>query len=39
MLADFQVYEGDPFEDEDVQWEELRPRAVFLGGARVFGRL
>ena len=39
MLADFQVYEGDPFEDEDVRWEELRPRAVFLGGARVFGRL
>ncbi len=39
MLADFQVYDGDPLEDEDVGWEELRPRAVFLGGVRVLGRV
>ena len=37
MLADVQVYRGDPLEDEDVNWEELRPRAVLLGGARVYG--
>jgi imidazolonepropionase-like amidohydrolase len=39
MLADLQVYEGDPLEDVDVRWEDLRPRAVFLGGVRVFGRI
>jgi len=39
MLADLQVYRGDPLEDEGVKWEELRPRAVLLGGARVFGSL
>ena len=38
-LADLQVYAGDPLEDEDVEWEMLRPRAVLLGGATVFGRL
>ena len=39
MLADLQVYRGDPFEDEDVDWEKLRPRAVLLGGARVYGSI
>ncbi|TMC80183.1 MAG: amidohydrolase [Chloroflexi bacterium] len=39
MLADLQVYRGDPLEDEAVKWEELRPRAVLLGGVRVFGSL
>jgi len=39
MLADLQVYRGDPLEDEGVKWEELRPRAVLLGGAKVFGSL
>jgi predicted amidohydrolase YtcJ len=39
MLADLQVYAGDPLEARDVRWEELRPRAVLLGGAGVFGRL
>ena len=39
MLADLQVYRGDPLEDDDVRWEELRPRAVVLGGAVVFGSL
>lgn len=39
MLADLQVYSGDPLADEDVQWEKVRPRAVLLGGVRVFGRL
>src|SRR2546426_1512353 len=40
MLADLQVYNEDPLEgDGDVTWEELRPRAVLLGGVRVFGSL
>lgn len=39
MLADLQVYKGDPLEDADVRWDELRPRAVLLGGAKVFGTL
>ena len=40
MLADLQVYRGDPLgEDPNVNWEELRPRAVLLGGARVYGSL
>jgi predicted amidohydrolase YtcJ len=39
MLADLQVYDGDPLEDKDVQWDDLRPIAVFLGGVRVFGRV
>ena len=40
MLADLQVYRGDPLDEEgDVDWEQLRPRAVLLGGARVFGTL
>jgi predicted amidohydrolase YtcJ len=37
MLADLQIYRGDPLEDQGVEWEELRPRAVLLGGAKVFG--
>ena len=39
MVADVQVYRGDPLEDEGVKWEELRPRAVLLGGVRVSGSL
>ena len=40
MLADLQVYRGDPLEDgAEVRWEELRPSAVLLGGAKVFGTL
>jgi predicted amidohydrolase YtcJ len=41
MLADLQVYKGDPIgEDADgVDWENLRPRAVLLGGAVVAGSL
>jgi predicted amidohydrolase YtcJ len=37
MLADLQIYRGDPLEEEGVNWEELRPRAVLLGGVKVFG--
>jgi predicted amidohydrolase YtcJ len=39
MLADLQVYSGDPLEMERDGWEALRPRAVLLGGAPVFGSL
>lgn len=40
MLADLQIYRGDPIDESsgsEVVWEELRPRAVLLGGAKVFG--
>jgi predicted amidohydrolase YtcJ len=38
MLADLQVYRGDPLEEgAEVNWDELRPRAVLLGGVKVFG--
>jgi predicted amidohydrolase YtcJ len=37
MLADLQIYPGDPLENDSVSWEELRPRAVLLGGVKVFG--
>jgi predicted amidohydrolase YtcJ len=38
MLADLQVYRGDPLAEEaEVDWESLRPRAVLLGGVKVFG--
>jgi hypothetical protein len=39
MLADLQVYAADPLAGGDVDWEKLRPRAVLLGGVRVFGKL
>src|SRR5437868_10008412 len=37
MIADLQVYRGDPLEDEGVKEEDLRPRVVLVGGVRVFG--
>src|SRR5256884_6585704 len=40
MLADLQVYSGDPLDEEaEVMWDELRPRAVVLGGEVVSGSL
>lgn len=42
MLADVQVYRDDPLgekKDAALDWEELRPRAVLLGGVKVFGSL
>ena len=39
MLADLQVYESDPLVVPRPAWEGLRPRAVLLGGVRVFGEL
>jgi hypothetical protein len=39
MLADLQVYDGDPLTEPGTRWEELRPGAVLLGGVRVFGSL
>src|SRR2546430_12231381 len=40
MLADLQVYSGDPLDEEaEVVWDELRPRAVVLGGEVVSGSL
>jgi predicted amidohydrolase YtcJ len=39
MLADLQVFDGDPLAEPEVDAEKLRPRAVLLGGTVVFGRL
>jgi predicted amidohydrolase YtcJ len=39
MLADVQVYSGDPLEVASERWEALRPRAVLLGGAPAYGLL
>ena len=40
MLADLHVYRADPLEEGiEVDWENLRPRAVLLGGVKVFGTL
>jgi len=39
MLADLQVYSGDPLEAPPERWRALRPRAVLVGGALAFGRL
>ncbi len=39
MLADLQVYERDPLEVPPDGWDGLHPRAVLLGGVRVYGRL
>jgi len=37
MLADMQIYKADPLGEDNVNWEQLRPRAVLLGGVKVFG--
>lgn len=37
MLADLQVYEADPLTTPVAGWDRLRPQAVLLGGAVVFG--
>ncbi|GAC1689999.1 MAG: amidohydrolase [Candidatus Dormibacteraceae bacterium] len=39
MLADLQIYEHDPIDEPAASRPGLRPAAVFLGGARVFGRI
>ena len=39
MLADLQVYAGDPLEAPPERWKALRPRAVLVGGALAFGSL
>ena len=37
MVADLQIYERDPLSEAMSTWDQLRPGAVLLGGARVFG--
>ena len=39
MLADLQVYEDDPLAEPERDPAGLRPRAVLVGGAPVFGSL
>ena len=37
MVADLQIYERDPISESQSTWDQLRPRAVLLGGVRVYG--
>jgi predicted amidohydrolase YtcJ len=37
MVADLQIYERDPINEGQSTWDQLRPRAVLLGGVRVYG--
>jgi predicted amidohydrolase YtcJ len=37
MVADLQVYDPDPLDAAPSDWAQLRPRAVLLGGTRVYG--
>lgn len=37
MIADLQVYERDPLSQATTTWDQLRPRAVLVGGVKVFG--
>jgi len=39
MVADLQVYQRDPLSEPSTTWDRLRPMAVLLGGARVYGSL
>jgi predicted amidohydrolase YtcJ len=39
MVADLQVYDRDPLNEPMATWDQLRPRAVLVGGVGVFGRL
>src|SRR5438309_8135041 len=39
LLADLQVYDGEPLARPRADWPRLRPRAVLLGGVPVFGSL
>jgi predicted amidohydrolase YtcJ len=38
MVADLQVYGRDPLNEPTTTWDQLRPTAVLVGGARVHGR-
>ncbi len=39
MLADLQIYDRDPIDEQVSSRPGLRPRAVLMGGVRVFGSL
>jgi predicted amidohydrolase YtcJ len=39
MIADLQVHDIDPLGQALATWDQLRPRAVLVGGAKVFGTL
>ncbi|MEA2656663.1 MAG: hypothetical protein QOI23_2028, partial [Chloroflexota bacterium] len=39
MIADLQVHERDPLGQATATWDQLRPRAVLVGGVKVFGTL
>ena len=37
MVADLQIFDRDPLSQARSSWDQLRPRAVLLGGVRVYG--
>ncbi len=39
MLADLQIYDADPLAEPRTAWDQLRPKAVLLGGVTVSGSL
>jgi len=39
MFADLQIYDRDPIKEATATWDQLRPRAVLVGGVRVHGRI
>ena len=39
MFADLQIYDRDPINEATATWDQLRPRAVLVGGVRVHGRI
>jgi predicted amidohydrolase YtcJ len=39
MAADLQIYSRDPLNEATATWDQLRPRAVLVGGAPVLGRV
>ena len=39
MVADLQIYDHDPLSAPAPTWDQLHPRAVLVGGVKVFGFL
>jgi predicted amidohydrolase YtcJ len=39
MVADLQIYDRDPLNQPTSSWDDLRPRAVLVGGVKAYGSL
>jgi predicted amidohydrolase YtcJ len=39
MVADLQIYDRDPLNQPTSTWDDLRPRAVLVGGVKAYGSL